>query len=467
VPVVAQPRIPLALFLFALTLPSCVLEPDGFEDEESRSRELGQPFEPAFAERTLPEIGSPATWSSLLARAFVANGELEAAWHRWSASLERVRIAGGWPDSPLAPSFSYLVSEHQLKAWDRTMIEVGFDSMQNLSWPSKVSKAAEVAFAEARAAGLRFEAAKFALQRRVLDAWLELTLHEEQIRLQRELVDLQRVAARSAQLRVQTGGAQGDLVRARVALELGENELASMEAAHHAMRLELNGLVGRPPDAPLELARELPPPRPIPVGDDELLRAGVARNPELAALAADVQGRSDAVELARLQFIPDFNPFVSITGGVMEIVGVGVSLPTTIPQLRAGVAEANAMLREADAAARQARFERGARFVAALTILRNAERQGALLSRSVLPASDLALRNARDAYASGRATLLELIDAQEVLLDVRRAIAEARIEREMRLAELEQLGGFDVETLGQPAGQAGPIGKEDSDARAP
>jgi outer membrane protein TolC len=431
--------------LSALT--SCVLEPQGFEDEQAHAREGGRPFESTFEERALPELDVPVTWHALLARAFVANGELEAAWLRWNAALERVRIEGGYPNTNLAPSFSYLVSDHQMKAWDRTTINVAFDPMENLAWPSKVSQAAKVALDEATAAGRRFEAAKFQVQRDVLDAWLELALQEEKVRLQSERVELSRLVVASATRRVQTGGLQSDLLRAQVELDLGENELATMEADRRAMRTALNARIARGPDASLELGAELPEPRAIPVDDAALLRAGVARNPELAALAADVEGRSDAVELARRQFIPDFNPFVSITGGVLEMVGVGVSLPTRIPQLRAAVKESRSMLREADAMARQARFDRAAQFVAALAILRNAERQTALLHDGVLPASERALQNVRESYSTGRSGLTDVLDSLDTLLDVRSAIAEARIERERRLAEIEQLGGFDVESL--------------------
>ena len=65
----------------------------------------------------------------------------------------------------------------------------------------------------------------------------------------------------------------------------------------------------------------------------------------------------------------------------------------------------------------------------------------------MLGTSSAAARNVHESYSTGRATLLEALDAQRTLLDVRRAIAEARIERERRLAELEQLGAFDVEAL--------------------
>ena len=40
-----------------------------------------------------------------------------------------------------------------------------------------------------------------------------------------------------------------------------------------------------------------------------------------------------------------------------------------------------------------------------------------------------------------------MVDAQRTLLDIRQMIAETRIEREKRLAELEALAGVDIETI--------------------
>jgi outer membrane protein, heavy metal efflux system len=41
-----------------------------------------------------------------------------------------------------------------------------------------------------------------------------------------------------------------------------------------------------------------------------------------------------------------------------------------------------------------------------------------------------------------------MIDSQRTLLDARTLLAEARVAREKRLADLENLAGADVETLG-------------------
>jgi outer membrane protein TolC len=443
--------------LVCATSGACVLAPRGFDDERQRLADQGKPFEKAFNERELPPLAEPATWKDVLERAFLANGELEAAWFEWSAALSRVTITAGWPNTNLAPSFSYLVSGDGMKAWDRTTVSIGFDAMQNLSLPVKVRKAGEVALAEARATGARFAEIKFRLQREVLDDYLRIALDEEELRLAREDVTLAQLVSGTAARRVEGGGATRDLARAQVDAGRKEDAVRLLEARLGEERARLNGLLARPADAPLVLPAALPEARAIPADDATLLAAGVDRNPELEALAFDVRGRADALELARLQYLPDFNPFFAFTGSIARSIGVGVTLPTTLPQIEAGVEMADASLHRAQALARQTQSDRAARYVAALVALRDSERQAAWFETRILPAARQVLDSTQRAYTTGSAGLVEMLDAEAVLLDVRRTIARARVEREMRLSEIEELSGVDVETMSGDAPDAGAV----------
>ncbi len=436
-----------SIALFSGLASGCVLAPDGYDAERERATAAGAPYERPADERDLPELRARPPWREVLARAFAANGDLEAAYFEWRAAVERVEIAAGWPNTDLMPSFSYMFSDESMKAWDRTTVSLGFDASENLQLPVKTRKAAEVALAEARAAGERFRAAKFALQRQVLDAWLDLALAEARLHIARTDLELLRVVAGTAGPRVQAGGPQLDLVKADIEVREAENSVLNVEADARAMRAMLNGMLAREPDAPLEVAEELPDPRSLPVDDAEVLALGVDASPELAALVEQVAGREDALELARLMYLPNFNPFAGLTGSVSQMVGVSVMLPTTLPEIRGGINEARAMLSEARAMERQTRRDRAASFVAALVALRNSAREAQLFEEGVLPAAQLLADTTRQSYAAGSADLLELIDAQRTLLDVRLVIAEARVERERRVAEIEQLAGIDLETL--------------------
>lgn len=432
-----------------LLLSGCVLTPRGADEERARLTSAGQVYQQPAENRALPELPEPATWREVLHRAFLANGDLESAYFDWQAAVNRINQAAGYPNSNLSLGYEYMFSGERMKAWNRTTLSAGVDPMQNLAFPTKVAQAGKVALDQAQAAGKRFEAAKFALQRRALTAFLDLALQDERIRIQNDNVTLLRVLSENAAARVRTGAPQQDLLKTQTELELAENELRNMQAERRSMLATLNGLLVRAADAPLELGPALPPPRPIAADDATLIEVGVVNNPGLAGLARDVAGRADALELARLAYIPDINPVAAVTGGVSQSIGAMISVPTTLPQIRAAVAEARSMLRSSQAALRQARSDRAAAFVATLVVLRNDERQAAVLRDRILPLADQVLTNSRQAYSTGSIGLIELIDSQRTLLEVRRLTAEVVVEREKRLAELEELAGADVETLGR------------------
>jgi outer membrane protein TolC len=125
-------------------------------------------------------------------------------------------------------------------------------------------------------------------------------------------------------------------------------------------------------------------------------------------------------------------------------------LPTKIPAIRAAIDEAEAMARSAKAMLRQTEKDRAASFVGNLYIMRNAERQTELYRRRVVPAAEQLVSSSRSAYAAGAVGFADLIDSERMLISVRRMVAEAQIEREKRLVELEALAGVDIETLGRP-----------------
>ena len=223
------------------------------------------------------------------------------------------------------------------------------------------------------------------------------------------------------------------------------------------MRSMLNGMLARDAGAPLELPRSRPAPRTISVDDATLIAIGVVQNPELAALARQVAGREDAIEVARLAYLPDLTPSASFTGSLTQTIGGMVVLPTTLPVIRSMIKESEAMSRATQAMLRQTRDERAASFVATLYALRDAERQERFYRESLVPITQRLITSSRQAYASGMMGFADLIDSQRMQLSVNLMVAEAQIEREKRLAELEALAGVDIETLGRPGAGEGAL----------
>ena len=152
----------------SVALTGCALTPDGTKQEQAKLEEAGRPYEPPFGQRVLPELTASPTWREVLSRAFLANGDLEAAYFEWKAAVQRVEMASAYPNSNVQVGYSYMFSSEKMKTFDRQTFSFGFDPSMNLSFPTKVQQKGKVALDEARAAGERFRTAKFDLQRRVL-----------------------------------------------------------------------------------------------------------------------------------------------------------------------------------------------------------------------------------------------------------------------------------------------------------
>lgn len=444
------------LITLALSVSGCVLRPHETDSERAKLAAVSQPFEAPPAARQLSDLPPEVQWRDVLSRAFLANGELEASYFEWKAALARIDQAAVWPNSNVALSFSYMFSPENIKSWNRTTIGVGFDPSMNLSLPLKARAGGRVALDAAQEAGEKFRAIKFDLQRKVLSAYLDLALTEELIRIQQDNRTLLKLVTDSAADRAEAGGPMQDLFKAMIESQTADNDLASLEAKARSMRSMLNGMLAREANAPLILPSSLPAPRVVIADDSRLIAVGAAQNPELAALARQVAGRTDAIEVARLAYVPDFSPSASITGDVSQTVGIMLMLPTKAPAIRAAIDEAQAMERSSEAMLRQTRYDRAAGFVATLYSMRNAERQTQLYQRHIVPAAEQLVVSSRSAYAAGTIGFADLIDSERMLLMVRRMVTEVQIEREERLAELEALAGVDIETLGASPAETQP-----------
>jgi outer membrane protein TolC len=436
----------------ALALNGCVLSVPGRNGERAKIAAVSSAYESLQSDRVLPDIPDEASWRDILSRGLRANGELESAYFEWKAALARIDQAAIWPNSNVTVSFSYMFSSENIKAWNRTTAGVGFDPSMNLTLPVKARTAGKVALDTAREAGERFRAVKFDVQRKLLTAYFELARTDEIARIEQDNLTLLELLVASANTRAQAGGPLQDLLKAQIEARTAQNDLANTKAKLASMRSMLNAMLARPADAPLLLPSTLPAPRHIPVDDANLIATAVAQNPELAALAQQVAGREDAIELARLAYLPDFSPSASITGSLSQSVGAMLMLPTKGPAIRAAIAEAQAMHESANAILRQTRQDRAGSFVANLYMMRNAEREAELYRQQIIPATQALVSSSRSAYATGTVGFADLVDSERMLLAMRRMLAETQMEREERLVDLEALAGVDIETLASARG---------------
>jgi cobalt-zinc-cadmium efflux system outer membrane protein len=423
----------------------CALTPRGLRAERASLEAARAEFRRGPAPADLPVQRDGNDWRVLLRRALLANGDVRAAWFDWKAAIERVSGAAAWPNTNVALGYSYLFSDESMKTFDRMSFNAGFDAMENLSWPGKAMAAGRVALADARAAGERFRAAKFAVQRQVIDAWLDLALAAEKARVAAGSVALAGIGADIADATLRGGGEQTGALGAQITAARADDTAASAQAEIAASRATLAALTATTDPAAILVPTRLPDARDLPPDGD--LVAAAVRGPEVRGLEADRRARKEEEDLARLQWIPDVNPYAMFTGSIEQGVGAMVVLPSAIAEIRSGIQVARAMRGAAASRLVQSRRDQRGEVAAALAAARNAERARSLLQDRVLVAAESASAAAASSYSGGAASLADLVQTRSLLLETRMEIAEAAIAREKKLAEIEELLGADLETF--------------------
>jgi len=438
----------LAILLTAL-ISGCALRPAGERYQRASLDVAGRPWVEGTSLADLPER---PTLDDYLLRAFLSNAEIQARYWEWRSAVERIPQESSWPR--VAVPLSVMFTRENMRLWDRTTLGIGNDPMSNIPFPTKLATAGRIALEDARAAAARFENAKFLLQYRVRSTYYDLALLAESIRIRNEEIALLEMITRQTAARVASGTAtQADLLRAQTNLLSARNEVQDLEARVPGLAAKLNALVGRPSTAPVPLPESLPAPRSLPVDDDKLIAIAAERSNELAALAHEVAGRREALDLARQAYLPDFSLEASIQGSIQSMVGGMIALPTRIEAIRAGIAQARADLAASEAARTQYERDLAASLIVNLYILRNDERQVRLFEDTILPWAQQTIAVAQTAYANDRMSFSDLLEAHRALLEARLFVAELRIEREKALAAIETWSRVDIETM-EPGGMA-------------
>lgn len=295
-----------------------------------------------------------------------------------------------------------------------------------------------------RSARVRFAQAELAVQQlrlAIVRAELGLTVREQfarAIAARERLAQARETVARATELARVAGvlveaGRDPPLraIRARSALAQAIAEEEAARAEDLAARSSLAAALGSSEAVAVvegDATFSPPPPTP-PTGSLELRLAEAERLAAEAAVAVQVAaGRLDPAVGVGVRHIRE-------SGDVAVVAGISMPL-RVFDRNRGGVAAARAVLEAAEA-------RRAAASIAGEARIRNARgaveanfRRVAALEGAAVPEAAEALRLAELSYREGRATLLELLDAQESYTAARASLTEARLALALSQAEL-------------------------------
>ncbi len=401
----------------------------------------------------------PQTLSEYLRYAVLNNAGLKAAFEEWKAALEQIPQAKALPD----PRFTYSYFTEQIQT--RQQVEV----MQMFPWFGKIAARTDAAAAAAKASQSRFEAQQVRLSSDVKQAFHEYAYLAGATRVGKENLALMQHFEEVARTKHLTAAAtHPDILRAQIEVARLQNELISLERSRSPTVARLNALLNRPADAPLPWPREEPN-QPAEVDRSRLMATLKSRNLELQARNFDIERLDREVALAQRDFYPDVGVGVqwmqmSMSGGGSEndvMLGLELNLPIWRSSYRAGELQARAL-------ARRARYERknlendlAARIEKALYEFENSARQVKLYDEVLVPRAQELIGASEAAYLAGTVDFLNLISAQQELLQFRLQRERFWADQQQKLAELEMLVG-----AGSPEVMSGSMSSRPMPARS-
>jgi outer membrane protein TolC len=305
---------------------------------------------------------------------------------------------------------------------------------------------ADLRVAEFNLAQLRQQVASQAAQ--AYDAILVALRHREDLQESKQLASdfVQKTNARFL------GGtvARVDVVKAETDLAQAENDLIANDRAILTARAALNRVLGRAGGAPIETTDTLEVPGPI-AAIESLEKVAESSRPEIAALAAQLEGAKKATQLAREFWAPDFN--VSVTRNAQDGVpttytsSVGIGVPIFYWQHKRGEV-AGAIHREEELTANIAdiRAQVSLDVQTAYTNASTALRQAIFIRDHLLPEAREVYRVASVSYGLGGSSALDLLDAKRTLLAAESQYVDALGAANDALASLELAIGAPLPT---------------------
>jgi len=332
--------------------------------------------------------------------------------------------------------------------------------IQALPWLSKLDLKEQAALLEASALHSDVEASRLGLVTDVRRLYYELAFLARYMEITQDYLDHLRQHEEISQSRYATGrGASQDVIKIQAELTLAENLLLDLDQRRIDLEARLNDIRDRSASSVI-LPAVLPAGEEIVPNFSDLRELAEQSRPEVTAAVARIAATEARVKLAEKEYRPDFRVGLTYTfvdrrddpagianppeGNGDDIVGIqgGVSVPIWRKKLKSGADEASELALAAREAKRDvlAGIETGIGDLIQRIPL--TWQQLRLLQDILILQAEESVQSAQYGYVSGVLNALDLLDAEHVLFKAETAIARARADYAIRLAQLEgEVGG--------------------------
>jgi outer membrane protein, heavy metal efflux system len=284
----------------------------------------------------------------------------------------------------------------------------------------------------------------------------KIAVNQETLKLLADLEQIARAQTEAGKVTLQ------DVLRTQIEQERLATAIKNLRDSRNLLMAEFKAALG------LKETDAMPPvparfeSTPLSLTSDRVLTFALTHNPRLKAMEAEVRRADAAIQLAHLAQVPDVLAKIKADAMASPTVvtpEIWISLPVWRDKIAALIAGAEAAKLAAVARLSAEQIALAVEFVDKSFMFRAASRNLELFVERLLPKARQSLEVAQSGYVGGKLEFLNVIDAERTLLDFRLSTIEARVQRELALAELSLI------ILGRPPENA-PVLSSDASGRA-
>ena len=326
---------------------------------------------------------------------------------------------------------------------------------QTLPWHGKRGLKEDVALAEATAISHEVESQRLRLTTEVRRLYYELAFLARQVAISQDYIDHLMTHEEISRARYSTGtGSTQDVVKIQAEITTAESALLTLDRRRATLVSRINALRDRPPVA-VVLPPALPDGLAVDLDFSQLSLQAIGARPEIATADARIQKALLQGDLASKEYKPDFrvgatytwvDPRDDLAGRLMppegngdDIFGIqgGVSIPAWRKKRTAAVEQATALELSAREAKRGLLASITSRIGDLAQQIPLTWQQLRLFEDILILQAEESVQSGQSGYVSGTLNALDLLDSEHVLFEAHTAIARAKADYAIRLAELE------------------------------
>ena len=381
------------------------------------------------------------------------NPGLSRAMAQYRSVLQRLPQVSALPDPMLA--FTNYIRTPETRVGSQTN---AITLSQQFPWFGTLGMREQVAAKEAARYRQQYEAAKDQVVRQVKTAYYSLAFIDLALGINDEERLLLDHYEKLAESRYQQGaGLQQAALKLQAEITRIQSRLEELRSRRVDAETTLNTLMNRPAETPVAKIK-LPPVPAVNVDYKQLYPVGRRNRPEVLASLLEIERDEKRIELARKDYWPSFSlggTFVNVIGrsvapGAMPIdsngmnvvsFNLGINLPVHRSKVDAEVAEASEAkiasthgyqetVNAVESSIREVGFHIG-----------TLGEQMRLFNTTLIPQAQQSLQSAEAAYSTGSLGVLDLLDSERVLLDVRLGLAQLISDYMKSLADMERALG--------------------------